>query len=188
MMTEGLQQAATDPGELMRLLAQIEEQSRKSARLVPQVEVDEDLWDGLAYSIAGVRVITAMNEIREMLPYPAQVTRVPGAADWVKGVANIRGTLLPVIDLQAFFGAKSVVPGKSARMLVVRMREINCGLLVPSVLGMRHFREEDKLANARMKGALGQYVFDAFSVEGEIWPVFSLSALTADPAFRSAAA
>jgi hypothetical protein len=38
-----------------------------------------------------------------------------------------------------------------------------------------------------MKGALGHYVFDAFSVEDEVWPVFSFSALTADPAFRSAA-
>lgn len=184
----GAEQTVTDPDDLMALLARIEDQSRKSALRVPQVEVDEALWDGLAYSIAGVRVVTAMNEVREMHPYPASVTRVPGSADWVRGVANIRGTLLPVVDLQAFFGAKPVVPGRAARMLVVRMRGLHCGLLVPSVLGMRHFDVEERLPNARMKGALGKYVYDAFSVGGEIWPVFSISALTADPAFRSAAA
>lgn len=187
-MMGGLEQSVPDSVDLMLLLAQIEQQSRESALLVPQVEVSEELWDGLAYSIAGVRVISAMDEVREMLPYPPQVTRVPGASDWMRGIANIRGTLLPVIDLQVFFGAKAVVPGKSARMLVIQLRGLNCGLLVPSVLGMRHFNEEDRLDNARMKGALGQYVYDAFSVEGEIWPVFSLSALAAEPGFRSAAA
>ena len=187
-MKNELKQSPPDSADLMSLLVQIEQQSRESALRIPQVQVSEELWDGLAYSIAGVRVISSMNEIREMLPYPEQVTRVPGASEWMKGVANVRGNLLPVIDLQSFFGAKAVVPGKAARMLVVQMRGLSCGLLVPSVLGMRHFNEENRLDNAQMKGALGRYVYEAFSVEGEIWPVFSMSALTADPAFRSAAA
>jgi hypothetical protein len=38
-----------------------------------------------------------------------------------------------------------------------------------------------------MKGSLGAYVYEAFSLDGEAWPVFSMSALAADPEFRSAA-
>jgi twitching motility protein PilI len=186
-MGDEAQQAVPDARQLMGLLAQIERRSRASALEIPQQVTRADVWDGLAYSIAGVRVSSAMDEIREMLPYPAQVTRVPGARGWMRGLANIRGTLLPVIDLHTYFGAKPVVPGKAARMLVIDMRSVHCGLLVPSVLGMRHFDEADRLSNAQMQGALGQYVYEAFSVGGEIWPVFSLSALTADPAFRSAA-
>lgn len=178
---------ALAPGELMAVLAEIERQSRISALSMPQVTVAEDTWEGLAYSIAGVRVVSAMSEIREMLPYPVQLTHVPGAQPWMNGLANVRGNLLPVIDLQVYLGEKPVMSGKSARMLIVRMRGLECGLLVSAVLGMRHFPEERRLSNARMTGPLGRYVFDAFSVEDEVWPVFSLSALTADPAFRSAA-
>jgi len=123
-----------------------------------------------------------------MLPYPEGITLVPGAKPWMMGLANIRGSLMPVIDLQLYLGAKPVVPSKLARMLVVRMRGLAAGLLVPSVQGMRHFGEEQRLSNARMKGALGEYVYDAFSVDGQLWPVFSFSALTADPGFRVAAA
>ena len=176
------------PTQLMALLAGIEQQSRASALGLPETEVHEQIWDGLAYSIGGVRVVTEMREVAEMLQYPQQVTSVPGAKPWMLGLANIRGGLLPVIDLQVYLGAKAVVPSKMARMLVVRMRGLAAGLLVPSVQGMRHFSEEQRMSNARMKGALGAYVYDAFSVEGELWPVFSLSALAADPDFRVAAA
>lgn len=181
------QHTAPDPAELMALLTEIRRQGRESARRVPQALAGDNVWDGLAFSIAGVRLVSAMNEIREMMAYPAQVTPVPGARKWMKGLANVRGNLLPVVDLQLYFGAKAVVRGKAARMLVVRMRELECGLLVPSVQGMRHFGEEFRMRNARMKGTLGRYVYDAFSVDGELWPVFSMSGLTADPDFRSAA-
>ncbi len=181
------QHAVPDARDLMALLARIERRARAGALLVPLEAQVRDQWDGLAYSIAGVRVTSAMDEIREMLPYPAQVSRVPGARGWMCGLANIRGNLLPVVDLHTFFGAKAVVPGKSARMLVIHLRGIECGLLVPTVYGMRHFNEADRLRNAQMRGALGRHVYEAFSVGGEIWPVFSLSALAADPEFRSAA-
>lgn len=171
---------------LMQILAEMERQSRRSGLGLPVMQRVEAVWDGLSYSIAGVRVVTAMDELREMLAYPGQVTRVPGVQHWMRGVANVRGSLLPVVDLQLFLGAKAVVPGKAARMLVIRMRGLECGLLVPSVQGMRHFEERHRLRNARMKGSLGRYVFDAFSVADGVWPVFSISALTADPAFRSA--
>jgi len=104
------------------------------------------------------------------------------------GLANIRGGLMPVVDLQAYLGAQPVVPSKLARMLIVRMRGLAVGLLVPSVQGMRHFSEAKRMTNARMQGALGEYVYDAFAIDGEVWPVFNLSALSADAEFRFAAA
>lgn len=176
------------PRELMLLLANIERRSQSTGLALPQTTVVERFWDGLAFSVGGIRVVSAMREVSELLAYPERVTRVPGAQAWMLGLANIRGSLLPVIDLQIYLGSKPVVEGKLARMLVVRMRGLTAGLLVPSVQGMRHFSENNRMINAQMQGALGEYVFEAFSADGQIWPVFSLSALTADPTFRTAAA
>jgi twitching motility protein PilI len=173
--------------DAMVALADIEARSRRAAELLPQATGLSDVWDGLVFSIAGVRVVAAMYDVNEMLPYQDRITRVPGSKLWMLGLANVRGSLLPVIDLQVYFGAKAVVPSKASRILVLRQRGLVAGLLVPSVQGMRHFNTRDRLSNARMKGALGAYVFEAFDIAGEVWPVFSMSALAADPEFRSAA-
>jgi len=180
--------AVPEPAELLAMLARIADQARASRQRLPQVQGDNTLWDGLAFSIAGVRLVSSMSEIREMTAYPGQITRVPGSKEWMKGLANVRGELLPVIDLQQYFGAKAVIRGKSARMLVIRMRGLVCGLLVPSVQGVKHFDLSGRLQHARMEGALGRYVYEAFSIGDEVWPVFSMSGLSADPEFRSATA
>ena len=173
--------------DAMAALADIELRSQVAAEQLPEIEGAKDYLDALVFSVAGVRVTAAMDEVSEMLPYQEAITRVPGSRPWMLGLANVRGSLLPIIDLQVYLGAKAVVPSKASRVLVLRQRGLVAGLLVPSVQGMRHFSLGDRLSNARMKGTLGAYVYEAFKTGNEIWPVFSMTALAADPKFRSAA-
>jgi twitching motility protein PilI len=174
--------------DAVAVLCELDQRSQAAARALPSSSVALDVWDGLVFSVAGVRLMSAMHEISEMLPFQQRITRVPGAKPWMLGLANVRGSLLPVIDLQLYFGGNAVVPSKASRILVLRLRGLVVGLLVPAVQGMRHFRLSDRLDNARMRGPLGAYVYEAFSVDGETWPVLSMPALAADPDFRSAAA
>jgi twitching motility protein PilI len=185
MTQAGLPENAQD---ILGLLADLERRSRETAIGLPTTEVRKELWQGLSFVLSGVRVVSAMNEITEMLRFPEQITRIAGASSWMLGVANVRGNLLPVLDLQAYLGGKPVVPGKTTRVLVINQRGVQTGLVVSSVLGMRHFEEQQRVANARIEGAIGAYVYDAFNNNGEIWPVFSMLALSVDPGFRSAAA
>jgi twitching motility protein PilI len=173
--------------DALDFLADIERRSRLAAQRLPEAAPVRDVWDGLVFTVAGVRVAAAMNEVSEMLPFQDRITRVPGARPWMLGLANVRSSLLPVIDLQVFLGGKAVVPSKTTRILVLRLRGLVVGLLVPSVQGMRHFSLRDRVGNARMKGALGAYVYEAFNVDGGVWPVFNMTALALDPAFRTAA-
>lgn len=174
--------------QVLGLLAELEQRSRETALGLPQTEVRRDIWQGLSFVLSGVRLVSAMNEVNEMLPYPEHITRVPGSAPWMLGVANVRGNLLPILDLQTYLAGKPIVPGKSTRVLVINQRGLRAGLVVTSVLGMRHFDERHRLSNARVEGAIGAYVYDAFNIDGEIWPIFSMLALSVDPGFRSAAA
>lgn len=176
------------PSDVMALLTDIENRSRTLSSGLPQNEAYAEIWDGLAFSVAGVRVVAPMSEVAEMMPYPEQISAVPGSKSWMLGLANIRGTLLPITDLQVYLGAKAVSPAKTSRLLIVRLRGVATGLLVPSVHGMRHFDMTTRIRNVRIKGALGAYVFDAFRMDKQAWPVFSMNALLADPDFRSAAA
>jgi twitching motility protein PilI len=173
--------------EAIAILRDMQKAFETAARALPQYAVDHNNWDGLVFSVGGVSVTAAMDEVSEMLPMQDRITRVPGSRDWMLGLANVRGSLLPVIDLQQFLGGRSINVSKATRILVIRLQDLVAGLMVPSVQGMRHFHVDDRVTDVRMKGALGAYVYEAFKVDGEIWPVISLGALVADPAFRSAA-
>jgi methyl-accepting chemotaxis protein len=68
---------------------------------------------------------------------------VPGAKSWVKGLANVRGHLLAVIDLRQFLGGSATVMTRNTRILVVNHRDIPAGLVVDEVLGFRRFAENE---------------------------------------------
>ena len=62
-------------------------------------------WIGVAFRMGGETFLVARDEAREVMGVPAPITRVPGARSWIRGLANVRGQLLPVIDLKQYFGS-----------------------------------------------------------------------------------
>ncbi len=91
--------------------------------------------------MGGETFLVAREETREVLGYPAVVTRIPGAKSWVKGLANVRGQLLPMLDLRQFLGSGATAAGRNTRVIVVNHRDIPAGLMVDEVLGFRRFAE-----------------------------------------------
>ena len=61
-----------------------------------------------------------------------QTTRIPNAPDYVKGVINLRGEVIPVIDLRSKLGMKSDVMNKNTRIIIALDSEIVAGLIVDS--------------------------------------------------------
>ena len=56
----------------------------------------------LTFFIAEVEYAVSLDYVREVIPYDT-VTRVPGMPDTVRGVTNLRGSVVPVIDLAIKF-------------------------------------------------------------------------------------
>jgi purine-binding chemotaxis protein CheW len=57
----------------------------------------------LSFFIAGEEYALGILQVREIVQYDT-VTRVPSAPAWIRGVTNLRGSVLPVIDLAMKFG------------------------------------------------------------------------------------
>jgi len=172
----------------IEILQDIEARSLARTTEVDDQESFASLWAGLAFKIAGIRVLAPMDEVSEILVLPSRLTRVPGAKIWVKGIANIRGNLLPIIDLQAFLGGKPVVTNRRSRVLVINREDLTTGLLVGDVQGMRHFSEDQSVTSARIEGVIGHYIQAAYENEDGTWPVLSMDSLANDERFRMAAA
>ncbi|HEX5425450.1 MAG TPA: chemotaxis protein CheW [Candidatus Acidoferrales bacterium] len=69
--------------------------------------------------------------VREIVRVP-EITSVPNVPDYVEGVINLRGRIIPVIDLRKRFGQKTLDPDKRNRIVVVEVDTRALGLLVHS--------------------------------------------------------
>lgn len=59
-----------------------------------------------------------------------QITRVPNAPSFIKGVMNLRGEILPIIDLQARFEVGEANKTEESRLVVVQNQDLKVGLIV----------------------------------------------------------
>ena len=73
----------------------------------------------------GVRI----GSVREIVRVP-EITAVPSAPDTVEGVINLRGKIIPVMDLRKRFGHVDIQPDKKNRILVVELQNKLVGLIV----------------------------------------------------------
>ncbi len=174
--------------EILSLLRDVEARSRRNALGLPQQTEIRRFWEGVLFSVSGVRLVAALADLAEILNYPTAVTPVPGTQAWVRGIANVRGSLLPIVDLQQFLGGRPSVTDRRSRVLVIRHEATSVGLLVGEVFGMRHFSEEGRSEPPYFDGKLGTLIDAAFEHDMETWPVFSVQELTADTEFQVAAA
>jgi purine-binding chemotaxis protein CheW len=61
------------------------------------------------------------------------ITQLPQTPTYIKGVTNLRGTVLPVIDLRIRFGLESQKDTKQTRVIIVTMGNVKVGLMVDGV-------------------------------------------------------
>ncbi len=73
--------------------------------------------------------ILMVQEIIRMM----QVTKVPNAPDFVDGVINLRGKIIPVIDLRSKLGLKRKETDKDKRIIVVEVSNKTVGFIVDAV-------------------------------------------------------
>ncbi|MGW8956154.1 chemotaxis protein CheW [Paenibacillus sp. NPDC055715] len=72
--------------------------------------------------------VEKVQSIERMVP----ITRVPRTYDFVKGVFNMRGVVIPVIDLRGRFGLSEAEYTDQTRIIIVAVGEMQVGFIVDS--------------------------------------------------------
>ncbi len=174
--------------EVFALLRDIESRSRQKALGLPQQLAIRHTETGIGFLLQDISLVVATSEIAEILPYPP-LTRIPGTLNWMKGVANIRGTLVPIIDLLGFVNQEPARLNRKSRVLVMRRGDLVSGLLVTEVLGLRHFFAEEKTADLPPAPERLQYLLDGGYQQGDQhWGIFNSQRLADMPEFINVAA
>ena len=93
---------------------------------------DTELLQLVTFSIGdeefGVDILKVQEIIRTM-----EITKVPKAPDFVEGVINLRGKVIPIIDLRKRFGMATRVHDKDTRIIVIEINNMIVGFVVDSV-------------------------------------------------------
>ena len=169
-----------ETGDPFDLLLDIERRCQANAAGLPTLDIVEDEWVGVGFRIGKDKLIAPMYEIEEILDLP-EFTYVPGVKSWMVGVANVRGGLLPLMDLKGFVHGEDMKQRKKGRVIVINYKGFNTGLIVEEVFGMKHFLNKDQSIDIpEVHENVSKYVDMAFNQEGDTWPVFSFQNMTQD--------
>ncbi|MGH8090745.1 MAG: chemotaxis protein CheW [Rudaea sp.] len=169
-------------------LADYERRSLAHVAGMPEQIEAPGLWRGIGFRIGQRYLVSGINEVNEILTPPA-LTIVPGTRGWLLGVANVRGNLVPVIDLKQYLEGERTQITDASRVLLVRQAGGSVGLLIDEVLGQRSFSEEQRAeAIGEDDERYGRFVGEKYPLGEMHWGQFSMATLVRSPDFVQAAA
>ena len=170
------------------LLAEIERRSRL-AHAGPAGDAMTAEWVGVGFRIGEERFVASREQVREVLMLPDSMTRVPGAKRWMLGIANLRGHLLPLVDVKLLLGSGRTTLRRTTRVISANHREIPAGLVVDEVLGFRRFMDHE-LTDSWPETIVrcDRFLTGAYRRSDETWPVFNLFDFVESNLFLQAAA
>jgi len=169
------------------LLKDLETAARKHSAPLPSGPSAEPEWQGMGFQVGGMSLVAPLDDIAEVITLP-RITGVPRVRDWLLGLANVRGRLVPIVDLHQFLGMPATLPVSHWRVLVVEDGDVVTGLVVEQLLGMQYFSERSvEAAGADELGALGRYVVRSFRQNGRWHHDVRLHAIVRDERFLNVA-
>ncbi len=83
--------------------------------------------------------VTTVSSIERMV----DVTRVPNVSDYIIGVMNLRGSVVPLVDLRKRFGLDSLDYNDETRTIVIKLAEIEVGIVVDSCSDVTDIKKSD---------------------------------------------
>lgn len=170
------------------LLAEIERRSRQAHGGQAGGALPSE-WVGVGFRIGEEQFVASREQVREVLMLPESMTRVPGAKRWLLGIANLRGHLLPLVDVKLLLGSGRTTLRRATRVISINHREVPAGLVVDEVIGFRRFNENeftDTWPETIVR--CDRFLTGAYLRNDEMWPVFNLSELVESNLFLQAAA
>jgi purine-binding chemotaxis protein CheW len=128
--------------------------------------------------------ILAIREIRAWSP----TTRLPHVPSYVAGVVNLRGTVLPVIDLAARLGWDPVEPTDRHVIIVAQIGKQSRGLIVDAVSDIVTISDDEiQPPPANANDEIVPYLEGLIALEDKMVMILELSKLTSDVGLLEAA-
>ena len=93
---------------------------------------DRETIQFVAFELADEIYCAYLDAVQEVIRF-SEITRVPRAASFVEGVINLRGFVIPIVDMRKRFGLGQVERTKSARIIILEIDDSIVGAAVDRV-------------------------------------------------------
>lgn len=168
------------------LLTEYERLSLKHNVDVQSVEI-KDQWSGVGFQVGETKYALAIDKIVEVLIL-TEITKIPGISQWVLGLGNIRGNLLPIVDLKSYLFNETTKTTAHTRMVMIQQIGGQVGLVVDEVFGQKHFTKKQMLKKSDLKDKEPlKYSEIAYKEDEDVWNVLQDDVLINDSSFKNAA-
>jgi len=128
----------------------------------------------------GVRI----GSVREIVRVP-EITSVPNAQETIEGVINLRGKIIPVVDLRKRFGRGEITADKKNRILVVELENKLVGLIVNSASEVLKIPpSEIESPGSVFAGGESSYVTGVGKLQGRLIILLDINKLLHRPEFK----
>jgi purine-binding chemotaxis protein CheW len=156
----------------------LDERARRLAR-APETPAAERLIEVLEFRLAAERFAIETRHVEEVHPL-RELTPLPCTPPFIRGIVNVRGRILPVLDLKKFFELPDKGLTDLHRIVLVRGHGLELGLLADVALGVRSLAP-DRLQPPlpTLTGIRAQYLK---GLTEEPVAVLDLDRILADPA------
>lgn len=104
----------------------------RASELSESMTRNQDTAQFVSFRLADQEYAFRIEQIQEIVIL-RQVTRTPQVPDYVEGVSNLRGTIIPIINLRRLFGIEARPVDGDTRTIVVNVGERTMGCTVDSV-------------------------------------------------------
>jgi purine-binding chemotaxis protein CheW len=129
------------------------------------------------FRLAEERYAIDIMRIKEIIR-PQKLTTVPQAPVFVDGMINLRGTVIPVIDLRKRFGLEPKDPDRRTRIIICAILNRFVGLMVEEVSEVRrYYRHEVKPPPEFIKGKESEFFLAVCQRENDLVMVIDLEKL-----------
>lgn len=138
----------------------------------------QDLRQYLVFRLAGIEYGVDIRQVTTIIEKDMIIARVPKTPAFIKGVINLRGEIIPVMDLHIKFNLAEAEDTENTRIIIVRVEDIIVGLIVDSVAEVIYLGEDAVENVASFNSDLTMdYVYGVGKVNGRIVTLLNLEKL-----------
>ncbi len=123
--------------------------------------------------------------VREIIPIQ-KIVSVPRAPDFVEGIINLRGRVIPVLDLRKHFGFEKKMGDPNQRIVLVEAGSESIGVIVDSVSSVLRIPDDSVEPPASViVGPEIEYIYGIAKVDGDLIVLLDLTRIISDAEKRS---
>ncbi len=107
-----------------------------------------------------------------------EITRVPQSSDFIKGILNLRGRIVTIIDLGKKLGLEPVFKNKNNRNIIVNSEDEYIGLMVDAISDVVSAKQKDiEPAPANIGGVKGKFFKGVLKTEKQLIGILDIDAV-----------